>query len=56
YECGECGKRFPTTNELLMHQRVHTDERPFRCPDCGKGFKENSSLIVHRRVHTGERP
>ncbi|NXE68859.1 ZN304 protein, partial [Calcarius ornatus] len=54
YECGECGKRFQSSSDVLVHQRIHTDERPFRCPDCGKGFKHNSTLVTHQRIHTGE--
>uniref|UniRef100_A0A8C3UJZ8 C2H2-type domain-containing protein n=1 Tax=Catharus ustulatus TaxID=91951 RepID=A0A8C3UJZ8_CATUS len=49
-----CGKRFHTSSHRLRHERIHTEERPFRCPDCRKGFKRNSHLIRHRRIHTGE--
>ncbi|RMC11165.1 hypothetical protein DUI87_12078 [Hirundo rustica rustica] len=56
YECSECGKRFQTSSDLLLHERIHREERPFCCPDCRKGFKHKFTLITHQRIHTGERP
>ncbi|NXB78577.1 ZSC29 protein, partial [Donacobius atricapilla] len=44
------------SSSLLLHQRIHTEERPFHCLDGGKGFMHNSHLTTHRRIHTGERP
>ncbi|XP_032922146.1 zinc finger protein 282-like [Catharus ustulatus] len=52
-KCPKCGKR---SSHLLLHQWIHTEERPFHCPDCGKGFKQNSNLVRHQSIHTGERP
>ncbi|NXE71720.1 ZN660 protein, partial [Calcarius ornatus] len=53
----ECQKRFHTSsNHLLVHERIHIEERPFYCSDCGMGFRHNSTLVTHRCIHTGERP
>ncbi|KFU85327.1 Zinc finger protein 432, partial [Chaetura pelagica] len=41
---------------LTMHQRSHTQDRPFPCPHCGKSFKYLADLRVHQRSHPGERP
>ncbi|NXL24635.1 ZN623 protein, partial [Setophaga kirtlandii] len=41
-------------SRLLLHQRIHREERPFRCPDCGKGFKH--CTLLNWRLHTRERP
>lgn len=48
FSCHICGKMFPTLNMLSIHQRVHSDYRPFECAECGKGYKHKKDLKTHR--------
>lgn len=49
--CGYCGQIFKFMSQFIIHQRVHTGERPFKCTECGKGFSKNSNLNLHLKTH-----
>ncbi|XP_077225686.1 zinc finger (C2H2 type) family protein / transcription factor jumonji (jmj) family protein [Tasmannia lanceolata] len=53
-----CEKRFRSHKYVLLHQRVHIDERPLKCSwkGCNMTFKWAWARTEHLRVHTGERP
>ncbi|XP_045900126.1 uncharacterized protein si:dkeyp-84f3.9 isoform X1 [Micropterus dolomieu] len=50
-KCGYCGQTFRFLSQFVIHQRIHTGERPFKCTECGKGFSKNSNLNLHLKTH-----
>ncbi|XP_034020351.1 zinc finger protein 2-like isoform X2 [Thalassophryne amazonica] len=56
YLCDVCCKMFVTSNQLEIHMRTHTKEKPYHCGECGKGFTTRGPLTIHMRIHTGETP
>ncbi|XP_058974992.1 zinc finger protein 287 [Musca domestica] len=56
FACPFCGKCVRSKENLKLHVRKHTGERPFVCLFCGRAFGGKSDLTRHLRIHTGERP
>lgn len=55
FSCSICGKGCSSHAMLIMHERVHTNERPFPCQLCALKFKTKTHLRTHQLTHTREK-
>lgn len=55
FECSVCRKSCSSQAMLIMHERVHTNERPYPCALCSLRFKTKTHLRTHQLTHTREK-
>lgn len=58
HKCSYCHHTAPFKSLLILHERTHTHEHPYKCthPECPFTAAQRDDLAKHIRTHTGERP
>jgi len=56
YPCNSCGKTFLSSAAKTVHQRIHSDSRPFPCSGCDLSFRQLGDLKYHKQSKHSQLP
>ena len=49
FQCAYCSKKFRRKDHLIVHQRIHSGNFPYKCRKCSSGFAQNRQLKLHAK-------
>jgi KRAB domain-containing zinc finger protein len=47
-----CGKAFTSSNDIEMHERLNTGEKPCVCSEYRNGFFSLTVVEKHEKIHS----